>query len=483
MAETNKPRGYILPGELGARKFYDRSKKEGKYNMTENPKQPTEEELQQSLEAAQGDSSTPSEELVPVPTVTPVPVVTSASTVSTPDVTPKVDEVTSTVSIPDVAAALAPQASNQAAQQVVVNDEHGYDVAFNFAFIGVGQGGGRLACAFHELGYRKVACLNTTESDFAGLPDVVHKHSFGVGGAAKDAQFAADTIEGREEEVWDLMQRAWGNDIDYVFICSGLGGGTGSGMAPKLVDISRKYLDSKGKPPRVGVIASLPEASEGQQICRNALQSLKWLLDARVSPAVLVDNFEVRKLYKPSFTAVHATINSTVAQLFHIFNQLAAVHSPFVSFDRSELAQLLDNGITVMAAASLAPDSIQSPADISATIRDQLSNSVLAEVDLRLGKKGAVVFVGDIPTLDKLSMDFFDAGFTQMTRTLGSKVSGAQPVVHRGVYPGTAPGLQVYAMISELEPPTKKLAEMAKVANIRREDLGSDVAKFLGVDG
>ena len=262
---------------------------------------------------------------------------------------------------------------------------------------------------------------------------------------------------------------------------AGLGGGTGSGTAAKLVEIARKYMESKGKPPRVGVIASLPEAGEGQQICRNALQSLKWLLDAKVSPAVLVDNYAVRKLYKPSFTAVHSTINSTVAQLFHIFNQLAAVHSPFVTFDRSELAQLLDNGITVMGAAALAPEAISSPADISAAIRDQLANSVLAEVDIRKGKKGVVIFVGDIPTLDRLSMDYFDAGFTQMSRTLGSE-GGDSVVVHRGVYPGSAPGLQAYAMISELQPPAKKLTELAKVANISKADLGSEVAKFLGVD-
>ncbi len=459
----------LRDGEFGPRKFPIRNPRERK-EMSDSDK-PIEDQMKDSLEAIDAEEKTP-----PTPVITPPPTPVAAPTPPAPATD------SSVVNIANVAAALAPNVSSQAAQQVVVEDAHGYDVAFNFAFIGSGQGGGRLACAFHDLGYRRVAVLNTTESDFAGLPEEVHKHSFNVGGAAKDAQFAADTVEGREEEVWDLMQRAWGNDMDYVFVCAGLGGGTGSGTAPKLVEIARKYMESKGKPPRVGVIASLPESSEGQQICRNALQSLKWLLDAKVSPAVLVDNYEVRKLYKPSFTAVHSTINSTVAQLFHIFNQLAAVHSPFVTFDRSELAQLLDNGITVMGASALAPESISSPADISAAIRDQLSNSVLAEVDLRKGQKGVVVFVGDIPTLDKLSMDYFDAGFTQMSRTLGSKLEGAKPVVHRGVYPGSAPGLQVYAMISQLEPPSKKLSEMAKVANISKADLGSDVAKFLGVD-
>ena len=60
---------------------------------------------------------------------------------------------------------------------------------------------------------------------------------------------------------------------------------------------------------------------------------------------------------------------------------------------------------------------------------------------------------------------------------------GANTVVHRGVYPGSAPGLQMYAMISELEAPVKKLAEMAKEAAMDKSVLESTVAKFLGVDG
>ena len=37
------------------------------------------------------------------------------------------------------------------------------DVAFKFAFIGAGQGGGRLAETFFELGYRRVCAINTAQ--------------------------------------------------------------------------------------------------------------------------------------------------------------------------------------------------------------------------------------------------------------------------------------------------------------------------------
>lgn len=380
------------------------------------------------------------------------------------------------VDVGNIAAALHPTAHRQAATQVIVNDTFPYDVAFNMAFLGSGQGGARLASSFYGLGYRRVGLFNTAESDFQGLPEEIQRHTLPLGGAAKDARFAEQALSGHEEEIWDLLQRSWGNDMDYGLICVGLGGGTGSGTSGKLVQIAREYMESKGKQPRVGVIASIPSATEGQQVCRNAVTAFQRLLELKVSPLILIDNARINQLYRPGMSQLYNVANNTVSQLFHLFNQLAAVHSPLITFDRSELAQLLDNGICVMGAASL--QNITSPADISAAIRDQLTNNVLAEVDLKQGTKGACLFVGDQNHLDSLSMDFFDAGFTQMNRTLKGSSSS---VVHRGVYIGTAPGLQAYAMISDLKPPIATLSKLAKEANITKSQLGG-IANFLGVN-
>jgi len=381
----------------------------------------------------------------------------------------------SSVSVGNIAAALDPTAHQQAAE-VVINDAFEYDVAFNMAFLGSGQGGARLASSFHGIGYRRVGLFNTAESDFQGLPEEIERYTLELGGAAKDARFAEESLVGQEEEIWDLLQRSWGNDTDYGLICVGLGGGTGSGTAGKLVEIARQFMDSKGKPPRVGVIASMPAATEGQQVCRNAVTAFQKLLELKVSPLILIDNDKIHKLYRPGMTQLFNVANNTVSSLFHLFNQLAAVHSPLITFDRSELAQILDHGICVMGAASL--QNISSPADISSAIRDQLTNNVLAEVDLKTGSKGACLFVGDQRHLDELSLDYFDAGFTQMNRTL----KGGTSVVHRGIYIGDAPGLQAYAMISDLKPPVATLARLAKVANITKAQLSSGLAQFMGVD-
>lgn len=441
----------------------------------------SDESIDQKMENSLNAAKTPTENIIPGPTPTIAPVPAPGPAIAPPSFsapTPPVPAPASFsgVDIGNVAASLDPRSHVQAAQQVVVNDAFSYDVAFNMAFIGSGQGGARLASSFYGLGYRRVALFNTAESDFQGLPEEINRHTLEIGGAAKDARFAEQAISGREEEVWDLLQRSWGNDMDYGLVCVGLGGGTGSGTSGKIVEIARQYMESKGKAPRVGAIVSIPSYTEGQQVCRNAVTAFQKLMELKVSPIILIDNARIHQLYKPGMTQLFNVANSTVSQLFHLFNQLAAVHSPLITFDKSELAQLLDHGICVMGAASL--QNITSPADISASIRDHLTNNVLAEVDLKKGTKGACLFVGDQNHLDNLSLDYFEAGFTQMNRTL----KGGTSVVHRGVYIGSAPGLQAYAMISDLPPPVSTLARLAKEAQLTKSHLTGGLAQFLGVN-
>jgi hypothetical protein len=74
-----------------------------------------------------------------------------------------------------------------------------------------------------------------------------------------------------------------------------------------------------------------------------------------------------------------------------------------------------------------------------------------------------------------------------LDRMVGSAYEGQnQPltVIHRGVYPGTDPGLQCYTMISELEPPHAKLLELAKKAGMTMDRVSKpgSVAGHLGVD-
>ncbi len=383
---------------------------------------------------------------------------------------------------PSLAARLSPTAHHKASAHTVA-DTFTHDTAFHMAFLGSGQGGGRIADSFWKLGYRRVGIFNTTDSDFQGLDEEIPKLSLDIGGAAKDMRLARQALDGRDEEVWDLMQRAWGSTVDCVLVCAGLGGGTGSGTVLPLMHLARRYLEANDRPLRVGGVVSLPDPNDGQIICRNAITAFQELLQAKVSPLIVIDNARVQELYRPVMSQLLPKSNELVSQLFHLFNTLGATRSPHITFDRSELGQLLDGGLVVMGAADVSD--VKTPADVSEHIKTDLANSVLAEVDLRRGRKAACLFVGNPTVLDTLSRDYFNAGFTMLDRIVGSAHTDRETnpvVVHRGLYPGMDPGLQCYTMVSELEPPRAKLDRLAVVAGLPASGGPSQVGKHLRVE-
>lgn len=368
-----------------------------------------------------------------------------------------------------------------AKKTITVTDDFDYDVAMRMAFLGAGQGGGRVADSFYRMGYRRVAVFNTTDMDFGDLSDGLPTYSLDVGGAAKDTGQARDALRGREEEVRELLIRSWGNDPECAMICACLGGGTGSGTIGSLVEIARTYMQDTVGFQRVGALVSLPTPTEGFQVNRNAYMGMQTLIEMEVSPILIVDNTRIHQLYRPAMSKIHRKANEMISQMLHLFNQLAAIKSQFLTFDRSEFAQLLDGGICVMGATDI-PD-IETPADISAAIREELVNNILAEADLSRGRKAACLFVGSQKVLDEFDLDYFDAGFGALDRILGSAYGEeAETIIHRGVYLGADEGLQCYTMISELDPPKERLIEMAKKGGLDTRNGGSRMAAYLGVD-
>lgn len=353
-------------------------------------------------------------------------------------------------------------------------------VAMTTGLLGTGQGGARIAQAFWNLGYRHVGAFNTTETDFKGIAADMPKFSMDIGGAGKDMRMALEALSRREEEAYELMTRAWGDRLDCALICVGLGGGTGSGTGARLVELARRYMEDKNRPPRVGAVVSLPTA-EGQMVARNAVTAFRDLVAVKASPLIIMDNARIDELYNDEGVAkLFPLANDAVARMFHLFNLRAAEHSEHITFDRSEFAQLLDGGIVVMGEADIDVKAITSPADVSQAIRERLARNVLASVDLTRGKKAACVFTGEKAVLDSFPTAYFEAGFNQLDRVVGSaRKDGAPTVIHRGLYEGTERGLQCYTMISELPPPHDRLADLARKGGLDRNAPG--LAQFLGL--
>ena len=154
-----------------------------------------------------------------------------------------------------------------------------------------GQGGSRVAEAFHQLGYRKISAINTAQQDLNTIR-LDNKLCIGDGGAGKDPTVAEGLYMSKREDVLDFMYDSFGEDVDRIFVCAGAGGGSGSGTVCPLVDTALEMQKSiKCKSDKVGVILALPKHSEGKRVNANAYNTLNrvWQMveENKVSPLII----------------------------------------------------------------------------------------------------------------------------------------------------------------------------------------------------
>jgi len=355
-----------------------------------------------------------------------------------------------------------------------ITDRFDYNVAFELAFVGVGQCGGRLAATFDELGYGRVCAINTTVQDLAELK-LPEERKLDIGqarGAGKDPQMAAELFKGHDEDVFDLFKRNWGEEIDYSFVCFAAAGGTGAGGHPSVINVARRYMKSLKRPEKVGAIIALPKDDEGQQFAKNALHTAKGLKKLGLSPIIFIDNQKIRDMYDPPATREHAIENQATAKLLHMFNRLAGSDSEHTTFDRADLAKLLDSGVITFAADNITKWG--NAADISTPIRDQLHKNMLATMNLSKSSVAGLIYVLNGTAWDEVKAADLDHGTAMFTRIL-DKNSTVFPGVYRGSSDGGS--ITVLAMIGSLPWPRERLMELADEAGTPRDA----VAKQLGV--
>lgn len=364
-----------------------------------------------------------------------------------------------------------------------ISDNFDHPVAYKFAFIGVGQAGGRIAKTFQDLGYSRMCAVNTAVADLAELKTFPDDAKLDVGearGAGKDPHTAARLVQDKDEDIFDLLKRCWGDDLDYAFVCLSGAGGTGSGVYAKVVQVAQRYMKEQKRPPRVGIIMALPKDSEGQRSAKNVLYSARTLTKLKVSPVIFIDNEKFKLLYgsKVPVPQEKPASNQSTAQILHTFNRLAGTESEDVggtTFDPADFGRIMDSGVVAFAACNLT--SWNTPSDISGPIRDQLKRNVLATLDLTKGDVAGLLYVlsGSAWTgPNAVTVGALDHGTDMMNRILVKQDAAVFP----GVYPAKGKdGIKVLAMVGGLPMPLERLQELA----VRAGETRDSVAAFLGV--
>lgn len=343
-----------------------------------------------------------------------------------------------------------------------------FEAGFKFAFIGSGQGGGRLAHTFYRLGYRRVCAVNTAEQDLATLP-LPNKMCLGTtGGAGKNPAVAKASFVEHKEDVLDFMRRSFGPSLDRIFVCVGAGGGTGAGTAVHLVDTAMELQKAlKTSSQRVGAVVALPKLAEGKRVAANAYNTLNDMLELAqkgvISPLIIVDNEKIGKLYPQlAVDPFWDTANTSVCSLFHLFNTICIKHSHYTSFDRADLLTVLDSGLITFGATPVTLNGPDIGSDINFAIRNGLRKNILTGgIDLSTGTLAAAIVIGSQMVLATVPQAFIEQAFDQLNRLLK-----AGSTVHRGIYRGDKQGMVVYTIIGGLGQPDEKLTELKKLGDL-----------------
>lgn len=337
-------------------------------------------------------------------------------------------------------------------------------VGFKFGFIGAGQGGGKLAETFSQIGYARVGVINTADQDLATI-NVKNKLKFGEQqGAGKNRDVAKQAFLNHKEDVIDFIKQSVGTDIDRVFVTIGAGGGTGAGVCSELVKTVSEYQKTvKATSPYVGLVLALPKLSEGKKVSQNAFETLKeacQLVEQKiVSPLIILDNEKINTLYpKLSVNKFWTVANANICSLFHLFNNIITKNSQYSTFDTNDFRTVLDSGIMIFGATNI--PNISSEGEISKAVRENLKRNVLCgELDLSTGSVAAAVAIGDNNTLDNIPQEYLDTAFNQLNRTLKTNST-----VHQGIYKGVKEGLSIFTAIGGISTPQGKLEALLRAS-------------------
>jgi cell division GTPase FtsZ len=231
--------------------------------------------------------------------------------------------------------------------------------ALNCAFIGIGGGGGKLAKAFLDLGFNKTLLINTTEKD---QPEGVdEKHLILIpdaDGVAKNVEFGKAVFSETSAVVEDAIRTKLGK-VDWIFVCAGGGGGTGSASVA-LHEVFERYLSSVQGGGKVMYFVSWPTAQESlnSTIARNALSLAN---DVASHPHILIDNERQLQLLrgKVGIMNMYPVANSTFAKLFHQVLKLASERSVVQTFDSKDLERCLESNGRMFLGSTM----IANPAD------------------------------------------------------------------------------------------------------------------------
>lgn len=259
--------------------------------------------------------------------------------------------------------------------------------------IGVGGAGNNTITKLYEYGVEgvelvaintDVQALNMTKAD---VRIAVGASVTGGLGAGFDPMVGKNAFLESKAEIEEMLR-----DADLVIVIGGLGGGTGTGIAPEICKLARE----------MGILSTsisyLPFEFEGLYRSRNAQEGLKEIRD-NADSFFVIDNNDIlaRSSDEVSFEEALDLINTTICNFLHELINLI-FETGFVNVDFADISRVLHD----KEEGFFATCTITEPAELSkilvvdSILRAELRTLETAIINVKIGGKNSLNKVAEV---------------------------------------------------------------------------------------
>lgn len=362
------------------------------------------------------------------------------------------------VNLSKLAALKAKSQAKQQEQSMAAKIMAKKEKSIAFGVLGSGQGGSRLACSFHALGYDAVVC-NTALQDLKHLvlPDSNKLLlEYGAGGAAKELEIGKAAAELHRAEIAELINNKLSSSQVNI-LCLSLGGGSGAGSCETMVEL----LLETGKP--LVVMTILPMDTEDAQSKSNALVTLTKLAnltrEKKISNLIVVDNAKLEAIYHDvSQIEFFDVANKAIVDTIDVFNSLSTMPSPTKPLDSMEFTKIFLDGEGLTVYGELTVENYQEDVAIAEAIVNNLSGNLLAGgFDLKQAK-----YVGYMVAANKEVWSKIPSSSIDYANSMINDLCGSPKGVFKGIYVVDSPDdvVKVYSMFSGLGLPGSRVDQL-----------------------
>lgn len=340
-----------------------------------------------------------------------------------------------------------------------------------FGFVCVGQCGNNIGSALWEQGYRRVIQFNTTEHDLQAnrVAKRWHHVAEGFDGAGKERSVGREAAQQSTHAVLELMQERF-KSVDFIFVVTSTGGGTGSGASSVFAGVAKSYLmqsqnmSEQEAVSRVGLIAVLPKPQEGSTVAANTRAFLQEFVDPRTgksrghSPLVFIDNSRAASFLPKtvSIAEVNATINRIVIGIFDVFNTVTVRHSNIATFDPKDYTGILRSGIITIGVSELRR--IESDVDIPRQIKTNLANTLLVDkLDVSTGTHAGFLLVAGDTAMEMIASQSVTKAQEVLNTMLSAQDTGKMVTITTGIYRQNKETVKIFTVLGGLSFPISRL--------------------------